>query len=114
MLYRLISTLGLLFAAQFAAGQTLSGTVIQSESKEPLPGAHLTCTCGDAEAHAASDPTGNFTLALPGELPCTLRATFIGTTPTTRTITDLSPIQIELKSDVSAIDAVVVSAVPIT
>lgn len=110
MLYRLICTFGLLIAAQFAAGQTLSGTVVQSESNEPLPGAHLTCTCGDAEAHAASDPLGNFTLVLPGELPCTLRATFIGTTPTTLTVADLSPIQIELKADVSAIDAVVVSA----
>lgn len=110
MKYRLIALLGWLFAVHFAAGQTLSGTVVEAETGTPLPGAHIACTCGDAETHAATDFEGAFSFALPGALPCELRTSFIGTTPETRIITEIAPLQIALQSDVSAIDAVVVSA----
>lgn len=110
MMNRILCSLGLLMATWTASGQTLSGTVTSAETGDPLPGAHLTCTCGEATTHHASDAEGGFRLELPGALPCSLRATFIGCQPATINVKSLESVAIALASNVSAIDAVVVSA----
>lgn len=91
-------------------GQILSGTVTDADAGDALPGAHVTCTCGGAVVHGATDFEGSFRLELPGALPCMLEASFIGMDAVVLSISNLDPIEIALRSSVEAIGTVVVSA----
>lgn len=101
---------GALLLCGVVEGQTLSGTVRDALSSDPLPGAHVACTCGGQTVHTATDFEGSFALELPGALPCTLNASFIGWEDQTVRVTGLKPLDLALASRVEAIGPVVVSA----
>ena len=101
-------TLGLLAwstAPLFAQSISLTGTVLDGESGDPLIGATILESGTTNATSAGAD--GSFTLKVNG-LPAALKVSFIGYVAQTLTVESASPIRVSLDIDAKLVDEVVV------
>ena len=101
-------TLGLLAwstAPLYAQSISLTGTVLDGESGDPLIGATILESGTTNATSAGAD--GSFTLKVNG-LPAALKVSFIGYVAQTLTVETASPIRVSLDIDAQLVDEVVV------
>ncbi|AXJ02452.1 iron complex outermembrane recepter protein [Cyclonatronum proteinivorum] len=100
----------LLFGFSATAQQTVSGTVADADSGEPLPGA--TILQQGTSNGTSTDVSGNFTLELRTDGARVLEVRYIGYRTRTIEITDMSlALEIDLQPATQLSDAVIVSAI---
>lgn len=102
----LVCTFGLMFATSaFAQDVTVSGTVVDAENGDPLPG--VTIVVEGTEQGAATDAEGNYELSVPSD--GTLVFSFVGYATQEIEVDGRSTIDVELQTDVAELDDVVVT-----
>lgn len=100
----------LLFSFSALAQQTITGTVLDAETREPLPGA--TILQQDTSNGTSTDISGNFALELRNDAARFLEVRYVGYRSRTVEITDISaPLRITLQPTTQLSDAVIVSAI---
>lgn len=93
-----------------AQTRVLTGTVISSEDKLPIPGVSISVK--GTTAGTISDMNGNYSITVP-QTTKTLVFSFVGMVTQELDVSTSSKIDVELKSDVIGIDEVVVTAMGI-
>lgn len=99
------------FSHQASSISLLTGTVLDSETLEPLHGAHVRIHNSTAGAYSGAD--GDFNITIPSTMrwPLIVHVSFVGYQQATVRLESMNdvPIRILLKSDASRLDEVVVS-----
>jgi len=105
----LIAFLALFCGANMLAQITVSGTVTDSNSKEPLPGVNIRVV--GKSTGTSTDFEGAFALKLNEELPFSIEASFVGYDRQIIEITeDNQSLMIEIVENSTSLDEVVISA----
>ena len=103
-------TLFAFISGMYMFGQvTVSGTVTDAKSNDPLPGVNIRVL--GASSGASTDFEGNFTFKVDRELPFTVEFTFVGYVPQKVEVTEPDArLLIKLEESHTSLDEVVVSA----
>lgn len=104
-------TLGLIamlfVATNLYAQQTITGTVVDSESGDPMPGVNVVVT--NTSVGASTDENGEYRIEAPSNAD-SLSFSFIGYSSLQVPINDRSEINVELNAEVQAFEEMVVTA----
>lgn len=108
---RLFTLLMLLFCGSLLTAQSISGSVVDAETGEPLIGASVivpaSSDSGSGLIGTVTDYDGNFVLDNVS-LPATLQFSYTGYATITQKVTDNSPISVQLPLEANALEEVVV------
>lgn len=99
----------LFFGANLMAQTTVTGTVTDANTNEPLPGVNIKVV--GKLVGTSTDFDGNFTLEVNENLPFSLEVSFVGYTNTTVQVTENNQVlNIAITENATSLDEVVVSA----
>jgi len=95
-------------AQQQTGGVTITGTIIDAETDEPLPGATVSLQ-KDKSKGTVTDADGKFSLKAPS-FPVTIVVAYMGYKPVTVNIENAKAVEIKLEEDAKVLGEVVVEA----